>query len=141
MKEKIKKLGIQRIICCLFYACLCVFSITVGLYYLLFENEVNLIELSKGASEFLIKILPISITQFFGLLTIGVGVIQGLSAYGIFSTDKPKLYNFATSFTIFSLISCSSKLFMSINAFSICKIVLYIIVLILLIMNKSQTAK
>ena len=139
MKE-INKLGLLRFLCGLFYSGLCIFSIIVGLYYCISNNALNQIELSQTALDTMTRVIPVSVSLFFGILTILVGIAQGVSAYGIFSIASPKLYRFAVGFTVFSLLSCSSKLFMSINAFSICKIVAYIAVLFILIKNRSKSS-
>ena len=80
----------------------------------------------------------LTITAFFGIVTIVVGVLQGLAAFSIWKGKSMLGYRYVIGFTIFSLLSCSSKLFMSVNLFSIAKITAYILVIIILVMSASR---
>jgi len=127
-------------LCGIFYGALCIFSLVMGIYTMCC-TELNMIEMSQEAVQELCDKLNTNeqmLCVYFGLLTFIVGVVQGISSYGIWKGNSNGLYWFAVGFTVFSLLSCSSKLFMSVNAFSIVKIVCYVLVLAVLLSRSSR---
>ena len=127
--NSLKKRGIPAIIAGTIYGALCIFSLTVGIYYMASKASLNQIELNQATVEKLTASLPCSINIFFGILTFVVGLVQGFSSYCLLGGKRKWMWGFALGFSIFSLISCSSKLFMSVNAFSIVKCCVYIMII------------
>ena len=124
------------ILCGIFYSVLCIFSIVTGIMYMSGKKELNPIELSDNILK---KISSTEKNQKFTkrmwLVTFLVGVLQGITAYSLlFSTNK-NLYYFAIWFTIFSIISVLFKLKWKINTFSTIKLIFYIAILVILIIN------
>lgn len=122
--------------CGIFYSILCVFSIVTWIIYMSGKKELNPIELSDNILK---KISDTEKKKKFSkkmwFITLLVGVIQGITAYSLlFSTDKT-FYYFAIWFTIFSIISVLFKLKWKINKFSIIKLIFYVIILIILVIN------
>ena len=121
------------IISALFYSVLCVFSIVTGFIYLSGKKELNPLELSDKFVTKLKKDNKLSgFAKTMGAVTVLVGIVQGLTAYSIF-TDK--WYALSIGFTIFSILSVSVKLTSKINVFPLLKSLAYISILIILILN------
>ena len=140
MKETIQKRGLPGTLCGVFYGCLCIFSLVMGLYYWIFAPDLSMIELSRNMTDRLSSVFSAPLTTVFGILTFSVGILQGLASYAILKATKKSLYRYAVGFTVFSLLSCSSKLLMSVNAFSIVKIVCYTAILVILLATKIRKA-
>ena len=118
----------------LFYAVLCVFSVVTGAMYLVGGRRLNPVELpdrfvkrlgDEGKLERFARIM--------GLVTIVVGIVQGVSAYAILFASGTWARWFAVGFTIFSLCSVLFKLKGKISAFPLLKLGAYIAVLIALL--------
>jgi len=128
------------IFCGLFYSILCIFSIVSGIVQIC-SSDLAAIELNDAmisAIQGALTSTGLTIGVFFGLVTILVGILQGLAAFAIWKGHSKIGYWYALGFTVFSLLSCSSKLFMSVNLFSIAKIIVYILVIVILIMGVSR---
>lgn len=124
------------ILCGVFYSILCIFSIVTGLIYASGRKKLNPIELSdkfmdKLSDEDKLKKFTIKM----GWVTFIVGIIQGLTALAIFKGYNKYLNIFAISFTIFSIISVIVKLKGKVNAFPIIKLLFYVSILIILLLN------
>ena len=121
------------IISALFYSVLCVFSIVTGIIFLSGKKELNPLELSD---KFVTKLKQNNQLSGFaktmGAVTVLVGVVQGLTAYSIF-TDK--WYALSIGFTVFSVLSAAVKLKTKINVFPLLKLLAYISILIILVLN------
>lgn len=118
----------------LFYALLCVFSVVTGAMYLAGRRQLNPVELpdqfvtrlgDEGKLERFARIM--------GLVTIVVGIVQGVSAYAILLAHGEWARWFAVGFTVFSLCSVLFKLTGKISAFPLLKLGAYIAVLIALL--------
>lgn len=121
------------IISALFYSVLCVFSIVTGIIYLSGKKKLNPLELSDKFVTRLKKENKLSMfAKTMGAVTVLVGIVQGLTAYSIF-TDK--CYALSIGFTIFSILSVSFKLKSKINIFPLLKSLAYVSILIILIRN------
>ena len=117
----------------LFYSVLCVFSIVTGIIYLSGKKELNPLELSDKFVTRLKNNNKLSeFAKTMGAVTVLVGIIQGLTAYSIF-TDK--WYALSIGFTVFSILSAAVKLKSKINVFPLLKSVAYVSILIILILN------
>lgn len=122
-----------------FYGILCVFSIVTGIIYMSGKRKLNPLELpdkfvEKLKNENLIK----RFTFDAGLLTFVVGIVQGITSYGLLIRKSMFNYYFALGFTIFSIGSVIFKLKGKINIFPILKSVAYVLILILLLLNKTR---
>ena len=123
------------LISALFYSVLCIFSIVTGIIYLSGKKELNPLELSDKFVAMLKEKNKLSeFAKIMGAVTILVGIIQGLTAYSIF-TDK--WYALSIGFTVFSILSVSFKLKSKINIFPLLKALAYVGILIILILNIS----
>ena len=126
-------------LCGIFYSVLCIFSIVTGLIYLSGKKELNPLELSDDfvkklnsknkLKEFTIKM---------GLVTFIVGIIQGITAFSLFKGHNALLYYISLGFTIFSICSVLFKLRGKINFFPIIKLIFYIAILIILLLNNTR---
>ena len=128
------------ILCGIFYNILCIFSIVTGLIYASGKRKLNPLELSdKFVKKLSDKKQLNKFTIKMGWITFIVGIIQGLTALAIFKGYNTLLNIFAISFTIFSICSVLFKLKSKINAFPIIKLIFYIIILIILLLNGIYT--
>jgi len=126
------------ILCGIFYSILCIFSIVTGLIYASGKKKLNPIELSdKFVAKLDSEDKLIKFTKKMGIITIIVGIIQGLTSLSIFKGYSTILYIVSISFTLFSILSASIKLKNKINMFPIIKLIFYIIILVVLIINNS----
>ena len=124
---------ILLIISALFYGVLCVFSIVTGMIYFSGKKELNPLELSDRFVSKLTKENKLSeFAKTMGAVTVLVGIVQGLTAYSIFSDQW---YGLSIGFTVFSILSVSVKLRSKINVFPILKALAYVSVLIILIVH------
>ncbi len=127
------------ILCGIFYSILCVFSIVTGIIYMSGKKELNPIELSD---KFVKKLNDTDKLKKFtikmGVVTFIVGIIQGLTAFAIFKGYSMILYWIVLSFTIFSICSVLFKLKGKINAFPIIKLLFYIAILVILLLNSTR---
>lgn len=123
----------------IFYSILCVFSIVTGIIYMTGKRELNPLELPD---RFVDKLKNENLTKRFafdaGLLTFVVGIVQGISAYCLFTRNNMFCYYFALGFTIFSIGSVAFKLKGKINIFPLLKSAAYILILIILLLAKTR---
>ena len=132
--------NIPLILCGVFYAVLCIFSIVAGLIYMSGKKELNPLELSDEFVQRLSdpdKRKKFTITM--GLVTFVVGIVQGLTSFSIFKANSPVLYWIALGFTIFSICSVSFKLKGKINAFPLLKFAAYVTILVILLLGSTRT--
>ncbi len=132
--------NIPLILCGVFYAVLCIFSIVTGLIYMSGKKELNPLELSDEFVQRLSdpdKRKKFTITM--GLVTFVVGIVQGLTSFSIFKANSPVLYWIALGFTIFSICSVSFKLKGKINAFPLLKFAAYVTILVILLLGSTRT--
>lgn len=127
------------IFCGVFYLVLCIFSIVIGIIYITGRRKLNQVELSQDFVEKLDTEEKMNIfTIRMGFVTFLVGLVQGIVAYSIFRGHSIILYFIALGFTIFSIGSVLIKLIGKKSLFSIIKLILYIIVLIILLLPSSR---
>lgn len=130
--------NIPIILCGVFYSVLCIFSIVTGLIYMLGKKKLNPLELSE---KFVKKLSDSNkleqFTKRMGFITFIVGIIQGITAYALFKGHSLVLYWISLGFTIFSICSVSVKLKGKINLFPIIKLIFYILILVIILLNKS----
>ena len=132
------KKDVLLIICALFYAVLCIFSIVTGYIYFSGKRELNPIELSDKQLSKLDT--PEKIHKFavkMGYVTFIVGIVQGITAYCIYSTGGSVAYGIALGFTIFSIASVGYKLLGRISGFALLKSICYVAILIILILKRN----
>ena len=121
------------IISSIFFCVLCVFSIVTGIIYMSGKKKLNPLELSDNFVSKLKKENKLSkFVKIMGLITFIVGIVQGLTAYSIFIN---KYYILSVGFTIFSIFSVLFKLKSKINTFPLLKLIVYVGILIILIIN------
>lgn len=127
------------ILCGIFYGVLCIFSIVTGLIYMLGKRKLSTLELSE---KFVKKLNDSNKLEQFakkmGLVTFIVGIAQGITAFALFKGYSPVLYWISFGFTIFSICSVLVKLKGKINLFPIIKLLFYITIFIILLLNKSR---
>ena len=118
----------------LFYAVLCVFSVVTGAIYLAGRRRLNPVELPDRFVKRLGDEGKIErVARIMGLVTIVVGIVQGVSAYAILFANGAWARWFAVGFTVFSLCSVLFKLKGKISAFPLLKLGAYVAVLIALL--------
>ena len=130
---------ILLLLCGVFYAVLCVFSIVTGLIYASGKKELNPLELSEKFMERLSD--PEKRKKFavkMGWVTFAVGVVQGLTAYAIFRKGSALLYAIAFGFTLFSIASVAFKLKGKISAFPLLKCAAYLAILVVLLLKSTR---
>ena len=126
---------ILLVLCGVFYAVLCVFSIVTGLMYAGGKRKLNPLELSdQFMSRYSDPEKLRSFTMKMGWVTFAVGIVQGITSFAILRKGSPVLYGIALGFTLFSLASVSFKLKGKINAFPVLKGIAYIAILIILLL-------
>ena len=129
-------MNILLIACAVFYAVLCIFSIVTGAIYMSGKRRLNPLELSDSFMQKLSD--PEKLHRFtvrMGLVTVIVGVVQGLTAYAIFSR---RIYWLSLGFTLFSIASVGCKLKGKINAFPLIKLAAYLTILAILIAGAAK---
>jgi CHASE2 domain-containing sensor protein len=103
------------------------------------KKELNPLELSD---KFVKKLNDTSKLKKFtikmGIVTFIVGIIQGITSFALFKGHDMVLYWIALSFTIFSICSVLFKLKGKINAFPIIKLLFYIAILVILLLNSTR---
>lgn len=126
---------IPLMLCALFYGVLCIFSIVTGIIYMSGRKELNPLELSD---RFVEKLSDQERKQRFarqmGFVTFVVGIIQGITSYSIYIHTG---YGIALGFTIFSIASVLFKLKGKINAFPLLKLVAYVLILVVLLVERD----
>ena len=112
-----------------FYGLLCIFSIVTGIMYATGKRKLNPVELSD---KFMKKIKDTdSFAKKMGIVTIIVGIFQGLVPVLIINTDI--WFYYILIFTIFSICSVGYKLYGKISKFAVIKLVCYLLILIALL--------
>ena len=112
-----------------FYGLLCIFSIVTGIMYATGKRKLNPVELSD---KFMKKIKDTdSFAKKMGIVTIIVGIFQGLVPVLIINTDI--WFYYILIFTIFSICSVGYKLYGKISKFAVIKLVCYLLILISLL--------
>ena len=123
------------LLCGVFYAVLCVFSIVTGLMYASGKKALNPLELSD---QFMSRYTdPEKLHRFtigMGWVTFFVGIVQGFTSYAIIRRGTAGFYWVALGFTLFSIASVAVKLKGKVNAFPILKCFAYTAILIILIL-------
>lgn len=131
--------NIPLMLCGIFYAVLCVFSIVTGAIYISGRKKLNPLELSDSFMKKLSdpdKLL--AFTKKMGLVTVIVGIVQGITSYSILKGRHPVFYWIALGFTVFSICSVSYKLKGKINAFPLLKLAAYMAVFIILMLPSTR---
>ena len=127
------------VICGLFYALLCVFSVVTGAMYLLGLRELNPLELSDKTVHSLQGQGKLQrFARIMGAVTIVVGIAQGVSAWAILTIAGTMGYAIALGFTLFSLCSVLFKLRSKVSAFPLLKLGAYLAILIILAMDGNR---
>ena len=123
----------------LFYAVLCVFSIVTGVIYMSGRKELNPLELPD---KFVEKLSDADKRRRFarqmGLVTLLVGVVQGVTAWSILNGGTPARYGIALGFTLFSICSVLWKLKGKINVFPALKLLAYAAILVVLLLGSTR---
>ena len=131
--------NIPLALCGVFYAVLCVFSIVTGLIYMSGKKKLNPLELSD---DFVEKLSDperrLAFTKKMGLVTLIVGLVQGLTSFAVLKGRTPVFYWIAVGFTAFSICSAGYKLRGKINAFPLLKICAYLAILVILLLPSTR---
>ena len=131
-------MNLPLILCGLFYGVLCIFSIVTGLIYMSGKRKLNPLELSDSFVERLSEKDKLNqFTIFMGFVTFAVGIVQGITSYCLFQANSALGYYFAFGFNLFSICSVLFKLKGKINAFPLIKLCAYLLVLIVLLLNRA----
>lgn len=140
MNYIIENVNIPVILCGVFYSILCIFSIVTGLMYASGKKKLNPLEISQKFMDKLDDEKKLtSFTKKMGWVTFVVGIIQGITAYSLFKGRSVVYYWIALGFTIFSISSVLFKLKGKINAFPLLKLVAYLAILVVIIVNTTKT--
>ncbi len=133
-------MNLLLMICSIFYAILCIFSIVAGLMYAGGKKKLNPIELSD---RFMRRYSdPEKIREFtmkMGWVTFAVGILQGIVSFAICKGNSTALYGIALGFTLFSIISVALKLRGKVSSFAILKGVAYVAILIVLLIPSARS--
>ena len=128
-------INILLMICGIFYAVLCVFSIVTGLMYAGGNKRLNPLELSdRFMSRYSDPEKLRKFTRKMGWVTFFVGIVQGITSFAILAGKRMVHYGIALGFTLFSIASVAMKLKGKINIFPILKSIAYVAVLIVLLL-------
>ena len=127
------------LLCGIFYAVLCVFSIVTGLMYASGKKKLNPLELSdKFMSRYTDSDRLMRFTIKMGWVTCLVGIAQGITSFAILHRHNAVLYWIALAFTLFSIASVAWKLKGKINAFPVLKCIAYTAILVVLILGGAR---
>jgi len=127
------------LLCGIFYAVLCVFSIVTGLMYASGKKKLNPLELSdKFMSRYTDSDKLKRFTIKMGWVTFLVGIVQGITSFAILHRHNAVLYWIALAFTLFSIASVAWKLKGKINAFPVLKCIAYTAILTVLILGGAR---
>ena len=127
------------LLCGIFYAVLCVFSIVTGLMYASGKKKLNPLELSeKFMSRYTDSDRLMRFTIKMGWVTFLVGIVQGITSFAILHRHNAVLYWTALAFTLFSIASVAWKLKGKINAFPVLKCIAYTAILVVLILGGAR---
>ena len=127
------------LLCGIFYAVLCVFSIVTGLMYASGKKKLNPLELSeKFMSRYTDSDKLKRFTIKMGWVTFLVGIVQGITSFAILHRHNAVLYWTALAFTLFSIASVAWKLKGKINAFPVLKCIAYTAILVVLILGGAR---
>ena len=131
-------MNLPLILCGLFYDVLCIFSIVTGLIYMSGKRKLNPLELSDSFVKRLSEKDKLNqFTILMGFVTFAVGIVQGITSYCLFQANSALGYYFAFGFNLFSICSVLFKLKGKINAFPLLKLCAYLLVLIVLLLNRA----
>ena len=127
------------LLCGIFYAVLCVFSIVTGLMYASGKKKLNPLELSeKFMSRYTDSDKLKRFTIKMGWVTFLVGIVQGITSFAILHRHSAVLYWIALAFTLFSIASVAFKLKGKINAFPLLKCAAYLAILTVLLLPGAR---
>ena len=127
------------LLCGIFYAVLCVFSIVTGLMYASGKKKLNPLELSeKFMSRYTDSDRLMRFTIKMGWVTFLVGIVQGITSFAILHRHNAVLYWIALAFTLFSIASVAWKLKGKINAFPVLKCIAYAAILVVLLLSGAR---
>ena len=127
------------LLCGIFYAVLCVFSIVTGLMYASGKKKLNPLELSdKFMSRYTDSDRLMRFTIKMGWVTFLVGIVQGITSFAILHRHNAVLYWIALAFTLFSITSVAWKLKGKINAFPVLKCIAYTAILVVLLLGGAR---
>ena len=127
------------LLCGIFYAVLCVFSIVTGLMYASGKKKLNPLELSeKFMSRYTDSDKLKRFTIKMGWVTFLVGIVQGITSFAILHRHNAVFYWIALAFTLFSIASVAWKLKGKINAFPVLKCIAYAAILVVLLLSGAR---
>lgn len=131
--------NIPLILCGIFYAVLCIFSIVTGLMYAFGRRELNPLEVPDSM---LAKMDSEGIRVFarkMGWVTFIVGIVQGITSFSILKAGSVLCYAIAVGFTLFSIASASFKLKGKFSMFPLLKLIAYLAILAVLLLPANRS--
>jgi hypothetical protein len=132
-------IDVLLLLCGIFYAVLCVFSIVTGLMYAGGKKKLNPLELSdKFMSRYTDPDRLKRFTIKMGWVTFLVGIVQGITSFAILHRHSAVFYWIALGFTLFSIASVAWKLKGKINTFPVLKCIAYTAILIVLLLGGAR---
>lgn len=122
----------------IFYGVLCIFSVVTGIIYISGKRKLNPIELPDKFIKNKTKNELENFAVKMGVVTFIVGIVQGITSIAILLGNSPVFYWIALGFTIFSILSVLFKLKNKVNAFPLVKLIFYVTILIILMLESTR---
>ncbi len=130
--------NILLILCGIFYAVLCIFSIVTGLMYAGGRRELNPLEVPDAMLAKMDSEGTRAFARKMGWVTFIVGIVQGITSFSILKAGSILCYAIAVGFTLFSIASASFKLKGKFSLFPLLKLIAYLAILLILVMPAGR---
>ena len=124
--------NIPLILCGIFYAVLCIFSIVTGMMYAFGRRELNPLEVPDSMLAKMDSEGTRAFARKMGWVTFIVGIVQGITSFSILKAGSVLCYAIAVGFTLFSIASASFKLKGKFSMFPLLKLIAYLAILAVL---------
>lgn len=131
--------NIPLILCGIFYAVLCIFSIVTGLMYAFGRRELNPLEVPDSMLAKMDSEGTRAFARKMGWVTFIVGIVQGITSFSILKAGSLLLYGIAVGFTLFSIASASFKLKGKFSMFPLLKLTAYLAILAVLLIPANRS--
>lgn len=131
--------NIPLILCGIFYAVLCIFSIVTGLMYAFGRRELNPLEVPDSMLAKMDSEGTRAFARKMGWVTFIVGIVQGITSFSILKAGSVLCYAIAVGFTLFSIASASFKLKGKFSMFPLLKLIAYLAILAVLLLPANRS--
>ena len=131
--------NIPLILCGIFYAVLCIFSIVTGLMYAFGRRGLNPLEVPDSMLAKMDSEGTRAFARKMGWVTFIVGIVQGITSFSILKAGSLLLYGIAVGFTLFSIASASFKLKGKFSMFPLLKLIAYLAILAVLLLPANRS--